>query len=123
MEKIYCDREREHEASVLRAKAEVLSPSDAAKICEVFRALADPTRMKILLALLQGEMCVYHLCEVTEGTPSRVSHQLRGLKDKGIVKARRLGKNVEYSLADEHIAKMLRLGVEHLACGGRKNDA
>ncbi len=123
MEGIYCDREQEHEASVLRAKAGALAPSDVAKVCEIFRSLADPTRMKILLALLEGEMCVYHLCEVTEGTPSRVSHQLRGLKDKGIVKARRLGKNVEYSLADEHIAKMIGLGVAHLACEGAETNA
>ncbi len=118
MEKTYCDREHEHTITVQRAKEGVLSASDVKKVSDIFRMIADPTRMKILLGLLQGEMCVYHLCEVAGGTPSSVSHQLRKLKDRGIVQCKRFGKNVEYALADEHVAQILRMGVEHLRCQG-----
>lgn len=116
MEKMYCDKEKEHALAVQRAKEEVLSPKEVAVICSVFHILGDPTRMKIVLALMQGGMCVYHLAEVTEISVSGVSHQLRFLREKNIVKAKRFGKNVEYSLADSHIQKMVEMGLEHLAC-------
>ncbi len=118
MEKMVCDREQEHAKSVQRAREEVLADSDVKELCDMFAMLAEPTRMKILLGLLQGEMCVYHLCEVAGGTPSSVSHQLRKLKDRGIVQSKRFGKNVEYALADEHVAQIIRMGVAHLACQG-----
>lgn len=73
--------------------------------------------MKIVLALMQGEMCVYHLSEVCEGsTLSGISHQLRILKDNGIVKARRLGKNIEYSISDHHVCEIVNLALKHLQC-------
>ncbi len=116
MEKMYCDREKEHALVAQRAKEEILSPKEVDAMCSVFHVLSDPTRMKIVLALMQGEMCVYHLAEVTEISVSGVSHQLRYLREKNIVKAKRLGKNIEYSLADSHIQKMVAMGLEHLAC-------
>ena len=116
MANMYCDREKEHSAAVLRAKENILAGSDVEKICVIFRMLADPTRMKIVLALMQGEMCVYHLAEVTNSTVSGVSHQLRVLRDNKIVKAKRFGKNVEYSIADEHVHEIVKKGIEHLTC-------
>ena len=113
---MYCDHQKEHEAAVQRAKENVLNKADVEKICAVFRVLADTTRMKIVHALLQGEMCVYHLAEVTDSTVSGVSHHLRVLRDNSIVKAKRYGKNVEYSIADEHIHKIVRMGIDHLTC-------
>ena len=75
--------------------------------------------MKIVLALRQGEMCVYHLAEICQDiTFSGISHQLRILKDNGIVKARKLGKYVEYSIIDGHIFEIVQLALEHLACLG-----
>ncbi len=116
MEKIYCDREKEHLASVQRAKEGILSSKEIETVCKVFRLLAEPSRMKIVLALLNGEMCVYHLTGVCGGTVSAVSHQLRVLRDNGIVKSKRYGKNVEYSIADAHVEKIISMSVAHLAC-------
>ena len=120
---MYCDREKEHSAAVLRAKENILAGSDVEKICVIFRMLADPTRMKIVFALMQGEMCVYHLAEVANGTVSGVSHQLRVLRDNKIVKAKRFGKNVEYSIADNHVREIVKMGIAHLACTLEEQDA
>ena len=113
MAKRICEREQEHNAAVQRAKEGVLSPTDEEKVCKIFALLAEPSRMKIVLALLNGEMCVYHLMEVCDGTQSAVSHQLRILRDNGIVKCRRLGQSVEYSIADAHIREIVETGVNH----------
>ena len=116
MESIYCDREKEHLASVRRAKEGALSSGDIEQVCKIFRLLAEPSRMKIVAALLSGEMCVYHLTEVCGGTVSAVSHQLRILRDNGIVKSKRFGKNIEYSIADAHVEKIISMGVAHVHC-------
>ncbi|MBR2341404.1 MAG: helix-turn-helix transcriptional regulator [Clostridia bacterium] len=83
---------------------------------DVFRMLGEPSRLRIVLALMKGESCVYHLVEACGGTQSGISHQLRVLKDNKIVKARRAGQNVFYSIADEHIFKMVEVGIEHVDC-------
>ena len=94
------------------------SQEDVEQVCTVYRMLAEPTRMKIVLALLSGDMCVYHLTEQCGGTQSGISHQLRILRDNKIVKAKRLGQSVEYSLADAHVRSIVELGLEHLHCEG-----
>ena len=118
---IYCDREQEHALTVQRVKEDVLLAKDVEKISKTFQMLSDAGRLKIVLALLKGDMCVYHLIEVCDGSQSNVSHQLRILKDNGIVKSKRLGKNVEYSIADEHIREIVEMGKAHLLCmkGGK----
>ncbi len=112
----FCDHEKEHELAVQRAKEGILSPKDTEKICKIFYLLSDTGRFRLVYALLQGDMCVYHLTEVAGGTQSGVSHQLRVLRDNGIVKAKRVGKFVEYSIADEHIREIVETGVKHLQC-------
>ena len=116
MANIYCEREKEHLASVQRAREGILAHTDVEKICKIFHVLSDPTRLKIVLGLMNGEMCVYHLTDVCDGTESGISHQLRILRDNGIVRARRFGKNVEYSIADEHVREMVELAMSHLSC-------
>ena len=116
MGNMYCEREKEHLLSAQRAKEGVLAHTDVEKMCKIFHVLADPTRLKIVLGLMNGEMCVYHLTDVCDGTESGVSHQLRILRDNGIVCARRFGKNVEYSIADGHVREMVDLAVAHLRC-------
>ncbi|MBQ8884821.1 MAG: winged helix-turn-helix transcriptional regulator [Clostridia bacterium] len=88
------------------------------RVCNMFRVLAEPSRMKIVLALKEGELCVYHIVEACGGTQSAVSHQLRVLKDNRVIKCRREGQNVLYSLADAHILKILEMSEEHMSCGG-----
>ncbi len=116
METNICTKERAHEAAVKRAKEGSLSQTEVERLCDLFRMLSDPTRMKIVLALMQGSMCVYHLAEVSGGTVSGVSHQLRLLRACNIVKAERRGKNVEYSIMDEHVRKIVTMTIKHLAC-------
>lgn len=116
MGNMYCDREQEHKAAVQRAKEGILAHEDVEKICKIFQMLSDPGRLKIVLALMNGEMCVYHLMEVCGNSQSGVSHQLRSLRDNGIVKVRRMGKHMEYSIADEHVREIVKMGVAHLYC-------
>ena len=84
--------------------------------CELFRVLGEPSRMKIVLALWEGELCVYHIVKAVGGNQSAVSHQLRVLKDEKIVKSKKVGQNVLYSIADEHIYEMIMLLKTHLNC-------
>ena len=90
----------------------------AERICDVFRMLSEPSRLKIVLSLLGGELCVYHILQAVGGTQSALSHQLRVLKDNRVLRARREGQNVYYSLADEHVRQMLAIGLQHSDCGG-----
>ena len=112
------ERELAHQASAQRAKEEVLSSFEVEKMCKIFQVLSEPCRLKIVLALMKGEMCVYHLAEVCDATVSGVSHQLRMMRDNGIVRAKRFGKNVEYSIADGHVYEMVAMALEHLKCEG-----
>ena len=116
MAKIPCEHEEKHLLAAQRAKEGILITADVEQICQIFRILSDPTRMKIVLALLEGEMCVYHLAEVCDATVSGVSHQLRILRDNKVVKAKRYGKNVEYSIADEHVHEIIKMGIKHSMC-------
>lgn len=83
---------------------------------EIFALLGDVTRMRIMLSLMEGELCVYHICEVAGGKQSAISQHLRKLKDANLVKFRKLGNQVLYSIADEHVVKIIMQAIEHLDC-------
>ena len=85
-----------------------------AQVAEIFKALADPTRVRILHALLHAELCVGDLATVLEMSESAVSHQLRLLRGLRVVRARREGKQMFYALDDEHVARLFQLSLEHL---------
>lgn len=88
-----------------------------AHIAELFKGFADPTRVHILCLLLtQEEMCVSEITEKTEVSQSAISHQLRLLKQMHLIKSRREGKNMHYSLADDHVRTILQMGLEHVMC-------
>ena len=116
MGNMYCEREKVHELAVMRAKEGILNGEDVQKVCKIFQILSEPSRLRIVLALLNGEMCVYHLAEVCDGTVSAISHQLRILRDNKIVKAKRFWKNIEYSIADEHVCEIVNMCIAHLYC-------
>ena len=84
------------------------------KLAIFFSVLGDTGRVKIINTLLGGELCVNHLSEAVEMSQSAVSHQLKVLKTNNIVKARRDGKNVFYSLDDEHIRDIFEIGLNHV---------
>lgn len=82
---------------------------------QIFDALSDSTRFQILLALVSGEKGVSELTELCHVTQSAISHQLRLLRDRGIVVARREGQRMRYSIADEHVVTLICVGLTHAA--------
>jgi len=84
------------------------------QIAELFKGFADPTRVRILSLLQQRELCVTEIAEAVELSQSAVSHQLRMLKQMHLIKFRREGKNLWYSLADDHVKTILQMGLEHV---------
>lgn len=83
-------------------------------LAELYKIFGDTTRIKILFALYEGEMCVCGIAELLGMTQSAISHQLRVLKQSKLVKFRKEGKTVYYSLSDDHIFGILGLGLEHI---------
>lgn len=83
-------------------------------LADLFKVFADTTRIKILYALMVKELCVADLAEEIGATQSAVSHQLRTLKQSRLVRAKRDGKNVIYSLSDDHVYTMLAQGMTHI---------
>lgn len=83
-------------------------------LAELFKVFGDSTRIRILCALLNKEMCVYHLSEELEMGQSAISHQLRILRGSGLVKTRRSGKEMYYSLDDDHVRVIFDAGFEHI---------
>ena len=83
-------------------------------LADLFRMFADSTRVRILSALLEGELSVTELANTLSMTASAISHQLRLLKDAKLVGARRDGKTILYSLADDHVRTILNMGLDHL---------
>ena len=84
------------------------------ELADLFKVFADSTRIKILFALMDEEMCVACIAETIDASQSAVSHQLRVLKQARLVKFRREGKQVVYSLADNHVHTMLAQGMNHV---------
>ena len=85
-------------------------------IAELFKGFADPTRVHILSLLAQQELCVTDIAGAVDISQSAISHQLRLLKQMRLVKFRREGKNILYSLADDHVRTILEMGMEHALC-------
>lgn len=83
-------------------------------LADFYKILGDATRCKIIFALSQHELCVCDLANVLSMTKSSISHQLRKLKDSGVVKCRRDGKEVYYSLDDDHVASLFATTVTHI---------
>lgn len=97
-------------------KVKKLMPKDEVlyDIAELFKVFGDSTRMKIICALLENELCVYDIAAIVKGTQSAVSHQLRILKQAKLVKYRKEGKLAYYSLDDEHVSEIYKKGREHI---------
>ena len=84
------------------------------QIAELFKGFADPTRVHILSLLARQELCVTDIADAVELSQSAISHQLRILKQMQLIKFRREGKNILYSLADDHVRIILQMGLEHV---------
>lgn len=109
-----CEVQCIHRDKVLSVKNKALSATEILNLAEIFKALGDPTRIRILHALSQEELCVCDLAEVLEMTQSAISHQLRVLRNLRLVKHRKEGKMVFYSLDDDHIINLFSQGLAHI---------
>lgn len=94
-----------------------LDDMPAHELASLFAALSDPTRLRIIALLLDGEISVGELVARVGLSKSAVSHQLRGLRDKRLVRSRKEGVRVFVALDDEHVAELYRLGLEHIRHG------
>lgn len=94
-----------------------LDEHTAAHVAELFRAFSDTSRVRLLAILTQSELNVNTLAEIIGVSESAVSHHLRGLRQIGLVKARRVGKEVFYRIEDEHIIALFQQGVNHIRSG------
>ena len=83
-------------------------------LAELFKVFGDTTRIRILYVLFEAEMCVCDIAELLDMTPSAISHQLRLLKQFRLVRSRRDGKTIYYSLADDHVRSIIDTGREHI---------
>lgn len=103
-----------HDEAVKVVRQALFGEDIAVSLAELFKALGDPTRVKILFSLMTRELCVCDLTAVIGISESAVSHQLRVLRTLRLVKFRREGKILYYSLADDHIEKLFAQGLDHV---------
>lgn len=109
-----CEQCHHHEEVVRQVEATIPCEEDMYDLAELFKVFGDTTRIKILSVLRIQEMCVCDIADSLLMTQSAISHQLRVLKQMDLVKNRRDGKTIYYSLADDHIAGILDMGLEHI---------
>lgn len=109
-----CETEHEHSETVERVISMMPDEGELYDLAELFKVFGDSTRVRILSALFCSELCVCDICSVLNMNKSAISHQLRILRQTKIVKSRREGKEVFYSLDDGHIEKIFKMAKEHL---------
>ena len=113
-EEILCDCDIVHNKAVNTALNNQVADANLTELSELFKMLGDLTRIKIIWSLDNRELCVCDIAKVLNMTKSAISHQLAILRHAGIVKYRREGKEVYYTLDDEHITKLYEIGLEHI---------
>lgn len=109
-----CQEEQVHEDVVEQVRCQLPPDELLYDLAELFKMFGDSTRVKILYALYEQELCVCDIARLLDVTQSAVSHQLRVLKNGKLVRFRREGKTLYYSLADEHVVRILAQGMEHI---------
>ena len=113
-ESLCCDTEEIHEELLKIVDETMPDETELDSLAELFKVFGDPTRIRILFVLFETEECVCDLARALNMTQSAVSHQLRILKQSRLVKNRRVGKSMFYSLADDHVRTMIAQGREHI---------
>lgn len=112
-EKDFCDHSCK---GIIDAEERIIAADidDQYDLAELFKVFGDSTRVRILSLLMGGEVCVLHISEALEMNQSAVSHQLRILRQAGLVRPRRDGKTVYYALDDEHVRGIMAIGLAHV---------
>lgn len=103
-----------HMNRVAQAREEAVADHELQRLAQTYGVMGDRTRLRIVMALVSGEMCVCDLAAFLGLTESAVSHQLRRLKDLSLIRSRREGQILYYSLDDDHVADLLKIGLEHV---------
>ncbi len=109
-----CEKECVHPDKISKVMEKLLQDEELFILAEFFKVFGDSTRIKILQALAVEDMCVCDLTVLINSTQSAVSHQLRILRNTKLVKYKKVGRTVYYSLNDEHIRLILKTGIEHI---------
>lgn len=109
-----CACRETHDDALKTAKQAELGVNSLLRLADLFKLMADPTRLRILQALASTELCVCDLCAVLDMNQSAISHQLALLRRGLLVRFRKEGKTVFYSLDDDHVNSLLALGLEHV---------
>lgn len=109
-----CSETSPHPEAVQHVSHTLPKGEEIDRLAELFKVFADYTRLKIICALLEEELCVCDLCELLQMNQSAISHQLRVLKSAHLVKYRRQGKQVFYSLDDDHIVQIISQTLAHI---------
>lgn len=103
-----------HYGKIKEVKQREIKKEDFLTLANMFKLFADETRLHIICCLLKEELCVCDLCELLEMNQSTVSHQLQLLRGSKLVKYRREGKQIFYSLQDEHVENMIQIALDHI---------
>lgn len=109
-----CDIDFTHDEIIASVRRLMPTDNDFLSLSDLYKMFSDPTRARILWSLSHGELCGCDLSELLDMSNSAISHQLKSLRMANLVKSRRQGKNVYYSLADEHVRLILSMGFEHI---------
>ncbi len=109
-----CENVEIHKELLEKVEKTMPEETELYDLAELFKVFGDSTRIRILFVLLEAEVCVCDLAAVLNMTQSAISHQLRILKQSKLVKNRREGKSIFYSLADEHVKTIIAMGREHI---------
>ncbi|MCH5584398.1 metalloregulator ArsR/SmtB family transcription factor [Shimazuella sp. AN120528] len=110
-----CDVTIIHDDVVADVRSKQLSQEKGKDLALLFQALSDPTRIRIIHTLIHREICVCDLAAILEMTQSSISHQLKTLRTLRLVKHRKVGRMVYYSIDDEHILNLMEIGLEHIS--------
>ena len=113
-DELFCDVRTVHLDRVIRARKEAVSGRLLERLALTYKILGDPTRLRVVMALKSGEMCVCDLAAFIGVSESAVSHLLRRLRDLTLVKNRRDSQTLYYSLDDDHVSDLIDTGLEHL---------
>lgn len=109
-----CEKEEIHEELLKMAQEKMPEETELYDLAELFKVFGDSTRIRILYVLFETEVCVCDLAQALNMTQSAISHQLKILKQNKLVKSRREGKSIFYSLADDHVRTIIAQGREHI---------
>lgn len=109
-----CETEEVHESLLQIVREKMPAEEELYNLAELFKVFGDSTRIRILFVLFESEVCVCDLARALNMTQSAISHQLRILKQNKLVKNRREGKSIFYSLADDHVRTIIAQGLDHI---------